>query len=75
MIVVDAGEQENIFAAELQSRVELVLSLVAAESTAAGDPDAAYGPIAQEPEFNDAGDTEAIFVPINADSGDEKGNT
>ncbi len=72
VIVVDAGEHENIFAADIQAHVQQVLDLVEAESTATGNPDAAYGPIAQAPDFNDAADTEAIFIPINADSGDDK---
>ena len=69
LTLIDAGEKENIFSAELQAHVEQFVSLVSDESVA---DDAFYGEIAQEPVFNDAGDTELIFVPINADSGDDK---
>ncbi len=69
--VVDAGEKENIFEAEIQSHVEQLVELVAAESVTE-DPSALYGEIAQEPSFNDGGDTELIFIPINADSGDDR---
>jgi RND superfamily putative drug exporter len=34
------------------------------------DPGAFFGPITQEPMFNDAADTEVLFIPINGDSGE-----
>ncbi len=71
IIIVDAGEKGNVFDDDIQSHVDQLVSLVEAESVAE-DPDALYGEIAQEPEFNDAGDTELIFIPLNADSGDDK---
>ncbi|MCH8161329.1 MAG: MMPL family transporter [Chloroflexi bacterium] len=71
LILVDAGEKENVFDADVQSHVDQLISLVEAESVLE-DPDAFYGEIAQEPQFNDAGDTELIFIPINADFGEER---
>lgn len=70
-VIVDAGEKGNVFASDVQSRVNELMDLISAESVAA-DPNNAYGVIAQEPEFDDSGDTEVVFVPLNADSGDDK---
>ncbi|MCH7488554.1 MAG: MMPL family transporter [Chloroflexi bacterium] len=71
LVLVDAGEKGNVFDANIQSHVDQLISLVEAESVLE-DPDAFYGEIAQEPEFNDAGDTEILFIPINADFGEDK---
>ena len=70
-VIVDAGEKGNVFAADVQSSVNQLVSLVEAESVTQ-DPDNAYGALAREPEINSSGDTEIIFIPINADSGEEK---
>ena len=35
-------------------------------------PDNPFGEIAQDPEFSDAGDTELVFIPINADFGEDR---
>ena len=71
VVVVDAGEKGNVFAAEIQASVDELLGLVEQESVLAG-PDNFYGVPAQEPEFNDGGDTELIFIPINADLGEDR---
>ena len=70
-IIVDAGEKENVFAADIQASADALLSSVEQESVVV-DPDAFYGVPAQEPEFSDAGDTELLFIPINADAGDDR---
>ena len=71
-VVVDAGEKGNVFAADIQDRVNQLVSLVEAESVTPDSPDNPYGAIAQEPEFNDASDTELLFIPINGDSGEDR---
>ncbi|MCI0777594.1 MAG: MMPL family transporter [Chloroflexi bacterium] len=71
VIVVDAGEKGNVFDPEIQDSVAELIRLVGLETVSPTNPDAFFGQIAQEPEFNDAGDTEAGFIPINADSGDD----
>jgi len=70
VVVVDAGEKENVFAADIQASVAELVKAVERESRTPGSPDEPYGAVAQEPDFNDAGDTEVIAIPINADSGD-----
>ncbi len=72
-VVVDAGEKENIFAQDVQTGV-----LALEDSVRAGNEDAAeagrhvpFGePITTE--INDAGDTEIVKIPVNADSGEDK---
>ena len=71
VVVVDAGEKGNVFATDIQASADALLSSVEQESVLA-DPDNFYGVPAQEPEFNDAGDTELIFIPVNADFGEER---
>jgi uncharacterized membrane protein YdfJ with MMPL/SSD domain len=70
MVVVDAGEKENVFAADIQASVAKLVGLVERESVTPESPDEPYGTLAQEPDFNNAGDTELIAIPLNADSGD-----
>lgn len=72
VVVVDAGEKQNVFATSIQQSAGALLSLVEQETLSGADPDAFYGPIAREPEFNDAGDTMQIFIPINGDSSDDR---
>ncbi len=71
MVIVDAGEKGNVFASDVQSHIDQLNELVSAESVAV-DPENPYGIVAQEPEFDDSGDTEALFVPLNADSGEDR---
>jgi len=70
-IVVDAGKDKNVFDPEIQSRVDRLRSLVQAETVSAENPNAPYGaPIRTS--VNDAGDTELIQIPVNADTGEKK---
>ena len=72
VILVDAGEKGNVFDAEIRASVDELITLVEQETASPDNPDAFFGQIVQESEFNDAGDTEAGFIPINADSGDDR---
>jgi RND superfamily putative drug exporter len=70
-ILVDAGKGENVFGLEVQSHVSELMELVQAETVSAQNPDAPYGaPI--ETDINDAGDTELIQIPLNADIGEDR---
>ena len=71
VVVVDAGEKQNIFAPDIQAAAMDLLARVSQESVSE-DPDNPFGVPAQEPQYNDAGDTAVLFVPINADAGDEE---
>ena len=71
VIVVDAGNDQNVYAADVQADVSHFEELVKAESTSATNPDATFGSPIQT-DTNDAGDTELIRVPVNADTGDQK---
>ena len=70
-VVVDAGKNQNVFAPEVRSHVEELVGLVQAETVSAGNPDAPYGAPIQT-DINDAGDTELIQIPLNADIGEDK---
>ena len=70
-MLVDAGEKGNVFAADIQDAVARLTALVEERSVAVA-PDNPFGAIAQEPEFSDAGDTELVFIPINADFGEDR---
>jgi uncharacterized membrane protein YdfJ with MMPL/SSD domain len=70
-VVVDAGKDQNVFAPQVQSHVKELVSLVQAETVSAGNPDAPYGAPIQT-DINDAGDTELIQIPLNADIGEDK---
>jgi uncharacterized membrane protein YdfJ with MMPL/SSD domain len=71
-VVVDAGEKENVFAADIQASAAELVSLVKEESVTPDSPGNPYGVLAEQPDFSDAGDTEVIFIPINADTGEDK---
>ncbi|MCJ7492426.1 MAG: MMPL family transporter [Dehalococcoidia bacterium] len=71
LVVVDAGKDRNVYASDVQSRVSGLVSSVQAESTESVGPDAPYGAPIQT-SINDAGDTEAIRIPLNADTGEQK---
>jgi len=70
-IVVDAGKDKNVFAPEVQSHVKQLTDLVQEETVSAANPDAPYGAPIQT-DINDAGDTELIQIPLNADIGEKK---
>ena len=71
-VVVDAGEHENVFAADIQASAAELVRLVERESVTPDSPGNPYGVLAEQPDFSDAGDTEVIFIPINADTGEDK---
>ncbi len=71
LVVVDAGKDSNIYAADTQARISNLISSVEKESTAKAGPDAPYGAPIQT-NINDAGDTEAVRIPLNADTGEKK---
>jgi uncharacterized membrane protein YdfJ with MMPL/SSD domain len=72
VVVVDAGEKQNVFAQNIQASTAELVRLVEEDAVSAGNPQGLYGPPAQEPEFNDAGDTELLFIPVNGDSGEPR---
>jgi RND superfamily putative drug exporter len=72
VVVVDAGEKENVFAQDIQGSTAELLRLVEEDAVSEEDPEAMYGAVAQEPQYNDAGDTGLLFIPVNGDSGEER---
>ena len=71
VVVVDPGKNKNVFAEDVQSHIDQFTSLVSTETASPSNPNAPYGqPIRTE--VNDAGDLEAIRVPVNADTGEDK---
>ena len=73
LVVVDAGQSRNIFAKDIQTRVDALEASVQADNqdaAAAGEHIPFGGPIATE--INDAGNTEIVKIPINADTGEKK---
>jgi uncharacterized membrane protein YdfJ with MMPL/SSD domain len=69
VVVVDAGKNQNVFAAEVQSHIQQFVGLVQAETVSPSSPDARFGAPIQT-KINDAGDTAQILVPLNSDIGD-----
>jgi len=72
IVVVDAGEKENVFAEEIRDSTAELLGLVGEDLVSEGNPEALYGAVAREPEFSDAGDTALLFIPVNGDAGEER---
>jgi len=72
LVVVDAGEKQNVFAEDIQDSTAELFRLVGEEVVSDDNPEALYGLVAQEPDFNDAGDTAVLFIPINGDSGEQR---
>ena len=72
IVVVDAGEKQNIFAQDIQDSTAELLRLVGEDVKSADNPEALYGPVAREPEFSDAGDTALLFIPVNGDVGEQR---
>jgi RND superfamily putative drug exporter len=73
IVVVDPGEGQNIFAADVQQKVDLFIELVLDENQraeAAGEHVPFAEPI--ETSINRGGDTELVQIPINADTGDKE---
>ncbi|MCH7522219.1 MAG: MMPL family transporter [Chloroflexi bacterium] len=72
IVVVDAGEKQNVFAEEIRDSTAALLGLVGEDLVSEDNPEALYGAVAREPEFSDAGDTALLFIPVNGDSGEER---
>ena len=72
VVVIDAGEKQNIFSAETRSATNALIGLVNEDLYSDANPDAHYGQIARAPEYNDAGDTGLLFIPVNGDSGEQR---
>jgi len=73
VVVVDPGEHNNVFAADVQQKVNHLITLVRAENedaTAAGEHVPFAEPI--NTSINRGGDTELVEIPINADTGDKE---
>ena len=73
VVVVDPGKGNNIFAADVQQRVNRLIDLVLAENEraeAAGEHIPFAEPIGTD--VNRSGDLETIEIPLNADIGDEE---
>jgi RND superfamily putative drug exporter len=72
VVVIDAGEKQNVFAQDIQDSGAELLRLVGEDALSPENTDAHYGTVAQEPDFNDAGDTGVLFIPVNGDSGEQR---
>jgi len=73
VVVVEPGEGRNIFAADVQERVDQLIDLVLAENAraeAAGEHIPFAEPI--NTYVNRGGDLEIIEIPLNADTGDDE---
>jgi RND superfamily putative drug exporter len=72
VIVVDAGEKQNIFAEDIQASIANLVRLVEQDTLSADNLDALYGPIVEAPLFSDSGDAAMLFIPLNGDSGEDR---
>jgi RND superfamily putative drug exporter len=73
VVVVDPGEGNNIFAADVQQKVDRLIELIREENLraeAAGEHVPFEEPI--QTDINRAGDTELVKIPVNADTGDKE---
>lgn len=73
VVIVDPGEDQNIFAADVQQKVDHFIKLVRDENQraeAAGEHVPFAEPI--DTSINRGGDTELVKIPINADTGDKE---
>ena len=71
-VVVDAGQNENVFDPQIQAGItQLEADVIGANdaATAAGERPPFGLPITTD--FNAAGDTEVVHVPVNADIGEQ----
>jgi uncharacterized membrane protein YdfJ with MMPL/SSD domain len=71
VVVVDAGENQNVFAPDVQSHVEEFVLLVGNETASEENTELPFGSPIQS-EINDAGDTELVEIPLNADTNDDR---
>ena len=72
VVLVDAGAKQNVFAEDIQASTGELLRLVGEDTVSPNNPEALFGPIARPPDYNDAGDTGLIFIPVNGDSSDDR---
>src|SRR5918995_303023 len=70
VVLIDPGQDQNIFGSQIQANTDKLLGLVDEETASATNSDAPYGSPIQT-EVNDSGNTELIRIPINADTGDD----
>jgi uncharacterized membrane protein YdfJ with MMPL/SSD domain len=73
VVVVDPGESNNIFAEDVQEKVNSLIEAVREENARAED-NGEHVPFAEpiSTSINRAGDTELVEIPINADTGEQK---
>jgi RND superfamily putative drug exporter len=71
VVLIDPGQDQNIFGSQIQDNTDKLLGLVDEETASATNGDAPYGAPVQT-EVNDSGNTELIRIPINADTGDDE---
>ena len=71
VVLIDPGQDQNIFGSQIQANTDKLLGLVDEETASATNSDTPYGSPIQT-EVNDSGNTELIRIPINADTGDDK---
>ena len=71
VVVVDAGRDQNVFSPDVQNHVNQLMALVEAETVSPADQNAPYGSPIQT-DINNAGDTETVQIPVNADTGEAK---
>ena len=72
VVLVDAGEKQNVFTDEFQDGTDELLRLISADAVSDANPEALYGAVAREPEFSDSGDAGLLFIPVNGDSGEKR---
>jgi uncharacterized membrane protein YdfJ with MMPL/SSD domain len=73
VVVVDPGEGQNIFAPDVQQRVNRLIESVLAENERAAEA-GEHVPFAEpiDTSINRGGDTELVKIPVNADTGDRE---
>jgi len=73
MVVVDPGEGNNIFASDVQVKVDRFIEAIK-EENARAETAGEHIPFAEpfNTSINRAGDTELIEIPLNADTGDDE---
>jgi uncharacterized membrane protein YdfJ with MMPL/SSD domain len=72
IVVVDAGAKRNVFAPEIRSAMNEMMAAVEADAVSPDNPQGLYGAITQAPQYNDAGDTAQVYIPLNGDSGEQR---
>jgi RND superfamily putative drug exporter len=70
VVIVDAGPGGSVFSPGIKAGTDTLRGLVQAESASAANRTAFYGTPVQV-QVNDAGNTEVLRIPINADTGED----